>query len=529
MEELISQLTSIVRGMWKFRWSALIVAWVVGVVGAVVAFKVPDQYEASARIFVDTQSILKPLMSGLAVQPNVDQQVAMLSRTLMSRPTIEKLVRMADLDLKSESKAQQEALIENLSKSLTIKSTGRDNLYTLSYVAADKDKAKRVIQSMVSIFVESSLGASRKDTDSAKVFLDEQIKTYEAKLEEAEAKVKAFRLRNIDLQIGEGKDSAGQLGTIRAQLETAKLELREAENARDAAKKQMEVELKGGSSAPGSPASTAELAIPVSTPEIDARIDAQKRALDALLQRYTDQHPDIVSTRRLIKDLEEQRKREVAELRKAALAAPQQGPAGTTGNLMAQEMGRMMAAAELQVAGLKARVSEYQTRFAAAKEQLKTAPQLESEAAQLNRDYGIIKGNYESLVSRRQSAVMSGDLDMAAGMVDFRLIDPPRVSPKPVSPNRLLLLGGALVAALAAGLVTALGASQLRPVYNDAQDLRAKTGLPLLGVVSMILNDDERKREQMGRLRFYAGTGSLFASFLVAMVTISILAARQAG
>ena len=533
MEELISQLTSIVRGMWKFRWSALIVAWVVGVVGAVVAFRVPDQYEASARIFVDTQSILKPLMSGLAVQPNVDQQVAMLSRTLMSRPTIEKLVRMADLDLKSESKAQQEALIESLSKTLAIRSTGRDNLYTLSYVAADKDKAKRVIQSMVSIFVESSLGASRKDTDSAKVFLDEQIKTYEAKLEEAEAKVKAFRLRNIDIQIGEGKDSAGQLGAIRAQLETAKLELREAENARDAAKKQMEAELKpsGGApgSAPGSAASAAELVIPVATPEIDARIDAQKRALDALLQRYTDQHPDIVSTRRLIKDLEEQKKREIAELRKAALAAPQQGPAVPAGNLMAQEMGRMMAAAELQVAGLKARVSEYQTRFAAAKEQLKTAPQLESEAVQLNRDYGIIKGSYESLVSRRQSAVMSGDLDMAAGMVDFRLIDPPRVSPKPVSPNRLLLLGGAFLAALAAGLVTAFGASQLRPVYNDAQDLRAKTGLPLLGVVSMILSDDERKREQMGRLRFYAGTGSLLASFLVAMVTVSIIAARQVG
>ena len=104
MEELIAQFTSIARGMWKFRWTGLIVAWVVGAVGAVVAFKVPDRYEAMARIFVDTQSILKPLMSGLAVQPNVDQQVTMLSRTLISRPNIEKLVRMADLDLKSGSK-----------------------------------------------------------------------------------------------------------------------------------------------------------------------------------------------------------------------------------------------------------------------------------------------------------------------------------------------------------------------------------------------------------------------------------------
>lgn len=529
MEELISQLTSITRGMWKFRWTGLIVAWIVGAVAAVIAFKVPDRYEASARIFVDTQSILKPLMSGLAVQPNVDQQVSMLSRTLISRPNIEKLVRMADLDLKSVSKVQQEGLIESLMQSVTIKSAGRDNLYTLNYVEADKDKAKRVIQSMVSIFVESSLGASRKDTDSAKVFLDEQIKTYEGKLEEAEARLKAFRLRNLDLQTGDGKDSASRLAEISRQLETARLELREAENARDAARKQLDAERPGGVSGTLVTQSLLqESAISVATPEIDARIEAQKRALDGLLQRYTDQHPDIISTRRLLKDLEEQKRREVAELRKAAMAAPAQ-PQGGNASLALQEMGRLLATSEVQVAALKARVGEYQARYAAAREQSKTSPQIEAEAAQLNRDYGIVKKNYEDLVSRRQSAAMSGDLDMASGVVDFRLIDPPRVSPKPVSPNRMLLLAAGLGAALAAALAVAFAASQLRPVYNDAQELRAKTGLPLLGVVSMILSDEERKQERAGRIRFYAGTGGLFASYVVAMVTVSILAARQVG
>lgn len=528
MEELISQITSILRGMWKFRWPGLVVAWVVGIAGGVAAFKVPDRFEASARIFVDTQSILKPLMSGLAVQPNVDQQVSMLSRTLISRPNIEKLVRMADLDLKSETKAQQEGLVESLMKSVEIKSAGRDNLYTLNYINADREKAKRVIQSMVSIFVESSLGASRKDTDSAKVFLDEQIKTYEAKLEEAETRLKDFRLRNLELQTGEGQDSVSRMGEISRQLEAAKLELREAENARDAARKQLEAERTGGGGSSVTQSLLQESAISVATPEIDARLDAQKRNLDALLQRYTEQHPDIVSGRRLIKDLEEQKRREVAELRKAALAQPSTAQGGSA-NLAVQEMGRMLATSEVQVAALKARVSEYQSRYASAREQSKTSPQLEAEASQLNRDYGIVKKNYEDLVARRQSAVMSGDLDMASAVVDFRLIDPPRVSPTPVSPNRMLLLGGALLASVGAGLLVTFAASQLRPVYDDAQQLRTKTGLPLLGVVSMILTDDDRKRERTNRLGFFAGTGGLLASFLVALVTISILAARQAG
>ena len=185
MHELLTQITSIAKGMYKYRWPAIATAWIVALLGAIAIWRIPDQYEASARIFVDTQTILKPLMSGLAVQPDVNQQVTMLSRTLISRPNVEKLVRMADLDLDAKTKAQQDANVERLMKTLEIKSTDRDNLYFLSFRDSNPDRAKRAIQSLVSIFVESGLGASRKDTDSAKTFIAEQIKAYQLKLEEA--------------------------------------------------------------------------------------------------------------------------------------------------------------------------------------------------------------------------------------------------------------------------------------------------------------------------------------------------------
>ncbi len=124
MEELIRQALSILRGMWKYRWPAVVTAWVAAIVGVVIVFKIPDQYEASARIYVDTQSILKPLMAGLTVQPNVEQQVSMLSRTLISRPNVEKLIRMADMDLKASSKTEQEALIERLTKDIQVRTPG---------------------------------------------------------------------------------------------------------------------------------------------------------------------------------------------------------------------------------------------------------------------------------------------------------------------------------------------------------------------------------------------------------------------
>ena len=519
MEELMGQISAAAKGMWKFRWQGLAVAWIAAIVGVAAVFKVPDQYEATARIFVDTQSILKPLMSGLAVQPNIDQQVVMLSRTLINRPNIEKLVRMADLDLKNDSKKQQDAMVEELMKALEIKSTARDNLYSLSFRDRDPDRAKRVIQSLVSIFVESSLGASRKDTDSAKVFISDQIKSYEAKLEAAETRLKDFRLRNLELQSGDGRDSAGRLADMSAQLEQARLDLREAETARDAAKTQLAGE-KTSNASIVTQSLLQESALSVATPEIDARIEAQKRNLDNLLQRFTDQHPDILSGRRLVKELEEQKKKEVAELRKAAMASPTGG--GANNSLAAQELSRMLAAAEVQVAALRARVAEYSSRYAQARLMMKTSPQIEAEAAQLNRDYAINKKNYEDLVARRQSAVMSGDLDVASGVADFRLIDPPRVSPQPVSPNRSLMLPIALLAALAAGLFTAFAGSQLRPVFYKPSELRSKLDLPVLGMVSLTMSDTDMRRERVHLIRFWIASGSLLAVFGAVLLTTSM-------
>lgn len=522
MDELISQIFTSAKGMWKHRWLGLLVAWLVTAIGTLVVLSVPDKYEATARIFVDTQSILKPLMSGLAVQPNVDQQVVMLSRTLISRPNVEKLIRMADLDLKSQSRSAQEALIDQLMKTLEIKNVGRDNLYVLSYRDSSPEKAKRVVQSLVSIFVESSLGDSRKDSNTAKKFIDEQIKGYMAKLEEAEVRMKEFRVRNIELQTADGKDMAGQIGAVSSQLSQARLELREAENARDAARRQLEAE-KSQNADITSRSLLQESAMSISTPEIDGRIDTQRRNLDALLQRFTEEHPDVVGARRLIKELEDIKRKEVQELRKTAMANP---ASSSSNSLVYQELNRLLATSEVQVASLRARVGEYEARFNRARELMKTAPQIEAEFVQLNRDYDTNKKNYHDLVARRESAALTGDLESAAGVADFRLIDPPRVSPNPVAPNRLLLMPLALLAALGAGLAVAFIASQLRAVFYDARSLRDAVGLPLLGVVTLVMDEGSVRQERSDLKKFLGASGGLVAIFIAGMIVFSIMSGR---
>lgn len=520
MEDILRQALVILRATWKHRRLGMLVAWVVGAIAAGVILRIPDRYEASARIFVDTQSILKPLMSGLAVQPNIEQQVMMLSRTLISRPNVEKLVRMADLDLSIKGKAEQDALIDGLMTSLKIQSVGRDNLYLLSYRDTEPGKAQRVVQALVSIFVESSLGDKRQDSDSARKFIEEQIRNYEKKLQDAESRLKDFKLRNMELQVGEGKSGIDQLSTLTNELNSSRLALREAENSRDAMRRQIVGEEPVLlPEAPGADSG-------VSLPEIDGRIDAQKRNLDNLLQRYTDQHPDVVGTRRLIKDLEDQKRKELVARKSFAAANP---GSSVSNNPVYQQLKVSLAETEANVASLQARVAEYEARYKRTNNLLKTQPQLEAEYTQLNRDYDIHKKNYEQLVTRRESAELSGDLEAAGSVADFRLIDPPRASSKPVAPNRLLLLPAGLLIALAAGLFVAFAASQIRPVFFDGKTLRDETGLPLLGTVSLIPNEARRLKERASLHRFLIATAGLVIAYGGGVAVLSFLSQRVAG
>ncbi len=514
MDELLSQVTATARGMWIYRRLAMLTIWVVGAIGAGVVLTMPDSYQASARVFVDTQSILRPLMTGIAVQPNIEQQVSMLSRTLINRPTVERLVRMADLDLGATSKASTDALVDAVTQSIKIQSTGRDNLYTLSYRDQSPEKAQLVVKSLLTIFVESSLGATRQDSDSARRFLDDQIKTYESKLTEAEGRLKAFKLRNIEMQSEAGLDSAGRASQIESTLNQARLELREAESARAAAARQLEEMRAQTAKALAGP--TPE----VQTPELDTRLLAQKQNLDGLLQRYTDGHPDVIRTRTLIADLEEQKRKEIEVLRRK-LQQTGSVPIAQT-NPAAVELTRIYSAAQVQVASLRARVVEYEARAQRVHEQLKVAPQLEAELAQLNRDYQVHQKNYSDLVARRESALMSGKLENTSNVAEFRVIDPPRVAPKPVAPNRLLLMPASLAAAIAAGLGIAFVMSQIRPVFFDGATLRQVTQLPLLGVVALIPNEEQRRRESRSLKRFAVASVAFLLLYAGGMAALSI-------
>jgi len=75
MNELIDMVLGYLRGIWRNRWYGLACAWLVCVIGWIIVFRMPDQYEISARVYVDTQTVLRPVLQGLTVDLNPNAQV----------------------------------------------------------------------------------------------------------------------------------------------------------------------------------------------------------------------------------------------------------------------------------------------------------------------------------------------------------------------------------------------------------------------------------------------------------------------
>jgi polysaccharide chain length determinant protein (PEP-CTERM system associated) len=518
MQQLIEQLVDYLRGMWQRRWIGLAFAWLVVLVGSIWVFRLPDQYEASARVYVDTQSMLRPLMQGMTVTPDAGQQTAILSRTLLSRPNVEKIIRKSDLD--TSAKASADSLVDATQRELKISRTiYGENLYTISFRYTEPKKARDVVQAALSTFIEQSLGESRSGSDSARKFLDEQIRDYDQRLKEAEAKVNAFKIKYMGLFPTTGKDFVAGMGMISDQIKDAKLELRVAEQTRDGIRSQLKDQMEGRTAAL---AANPEYAPKIAVPELDGRIDALKRQIDESLRNYTDQHPDVVGNRRLLARLEEERAREIEARRKAALGRPSELPSGDP---VVEQLKVALNESEANLTTLRAKVAEFEARYISYKAAAESLPRIDSEFTQLTRDYDIQKNQYAALVSRRETASMTGKLE-DAGVAEFRIIDPPRVTPNPVAPNRMALLWGLIAGSLAAGFATALGVSVIRPTFHDGRVLREIAGRPLLGMVSMIASRELRSKRRRSALIFVGGMSGLMASYAVAF-TITYLAAGR--
>ena len=519
IEQLVTVALSTLQGMWRYRWSALTLAWGTCLVGWAVVYLMPDVYSANARFYVDTESMVRRVVKDLTVSADMMSEINVLTRVMLSRPQLEKTARLADMDLDVSTPQQHEAMIERLAQSIHITREGAESVFRISYEDSDRNRAETVVKTVLDTFVEDALGERRTDSGAATEFLDTQIGEYERRLDEADERLAEFKRQNIGLMPGETGDYYTRLQKGMADIEETRAALKLAEETRSEYARQLEGEEPVFGVLSGR-AATNEGARPVGSN--DALIARYEAEMQTLLLKYTPGHPDVRALQETIDRLRSQQTTSSAPTLTAPAPTPRHAPVlpGDTldVNLVYQRMRMGLSEAEVSIATLSSKLATQEADVKELQARVDTIPEIERQLSALNRDYDVTRTQYENLLKRREQLYITGEVEQSGDQLQFRPIEPPRALLKPVGPNRPLLLSGATVFAIGLALAFGFLLHQLNPVFNNRRDLRDATGLPVLGAISFAEGADVRALAKRRDRMFAAACGVLPVALVLAMV-----------
>jgi len=465
------------------------------------------------------------VLEGLAVGENPASALGLVQEALLSRPQLEAVIKKTQLGVRNISPAQLDALILELQTRIKVTATavrgddaGHDNLYTISYQHPSREKSVDVVKTLLDGFVADTLQGNRSGADEAQAFLKGQITDYERRLAAAEARLADFKKRNVGMIPGERGDYFTRLDAEMAGLQKSETELAVATARRDALRAQLETSQRY---IPGT-ANAANAAPAAQTSDVSARIAEAEARLENLLLKYTDKHPEVIALRQTIADLKAREAKEMAELAK--------GGSGTgairslTANPVYQAIQLQVNQVDVDMAALHGAIAQHEQQIKELRRIVDLAPEVEREFAELNRDYGVTKAQYEALVRRLEQAHIS-DQAARSGVMRFEIIDPPRANVKPVWPNRPLFAVAGLIGGIVFGLGVTLTLHLLAPTFCDARMLAQRTGLRVLGAVSRVRAPLEVAQATRDRRRF-ALAGAALIGGCAALVLFGNVGAR---
>jgi polysaccharide chain length determinant protein (PEP-CTERM system associated) len=480
MDALRLLLAQYLRAAWRRRWMGVIIAWLACGAGWAGVYMVPNQYESSARLFVDADAVLTPLLRGLAADSAPTTQLEIIQRTLLSRPNLEKLVSKTDLDLTLNGPSDRERLLTRLSIDIKVNPQTR-NLFTITYRDKSPKLAHDVVQTLLTIFVESATGGSRTDMENARRFLERQIQSYEQQLRAAEKRRAEFRSRYIEVLPATDNPNVPALEGARGAAQALEGKLQDATETRDALKQEVD------KTPPMLVTDTGDTRGTINGQPVKSKLQEAEEQLRLMLLRDTEAHPDVIAQHKLI-----------ASLRAAPRDAPAEpggkdpakdmAPGGTAHSVPNQVYDQLkvkLIEADSTVLSLQRQHDEavrYRDRLEKVQRE---QPGLIAEYQNMDRDYGVLRRNYEELLGRLQSANIAQAADTQADKVKLQIIDPPEIPRLPVAPNRMLLLTFVLFGGIAAGVGVTVLFGQLDRSFSTVDDLRV-LGLPVLGGISVL-------------------------------------------
>ena len=519
MDGVFEQVRIAIHSVWRRRWLALGVAWGLCLLGWLVVAMLPNKYESQAKVSVQTQALLSDRIgiSSAERQAAVDR----VRQTLTSTANLEKVVRRTDLNKQVANDAdlagQVGAIRENIAVTALPDNVLQIKAEASSPALSNAENARlatAIVQNLIDLFVEDNLAGGRGETQQAIRFFDTKLAGLEKQMMDAEQRRVAFETKYMGLLPGEGSISQ-RMTSARMELSNVDSQLASAQGSLAAARGQL------ASTPPTIQTPNYAAAAPVAFDPVAGQVAALEGQLSqAYAKGWTDAHPDVVAT-----------KSQIARTRAQSRgsAAPRASAGGGTissPNPMYVTMRSMVAEKEALVGAAGARKAQLQNEIAQMAARQVSEPGVAAEQERLNRDYDVLKRQYDKLLEDREAVRLRSDVALQTDAVQFKVIEPPSKPTVPATPNRPILLTLILVAGLGAGAAAAFAAAQFKTTFPSAKKLAETTGLPVLGTVSEVVTPTiaaTRRRQ----LAWLAGGGGALAGCYALLMAVELFQRAQ--
>ena len=497
---------------------ALLLGWLV-VWGA--SWILPPRYKSTTLILVQQPSMPKDYVTP-NVSDNLQDRLASITQQILSRTRLLTIIRKLNLYQGGRKQLTPDDQVAQMQKDIDIElvrdAGDRITAFRVNFSARDPRTAQAVTSQLTELFINENLRTRQQESEDTTNFIKDQLDAARDNLASQEDKVRAFETQHEGELPSQQASNLAILGGLQSQLQSEQDALNSARQQRA----YYEALLGQFTNQTSTAHTTAE---PVQdgspTAAIDQQLEVLRAKLANLRSRYTDQYPDVAATRDEIAKLEAMRQDVLfgAKSKASSKSTNAIGSAASSNVLspLAQVRGQLeanqmeIANREQAIAGLKARINDYQTR-------LNAVPATQQQLADLTRGYDQSKQNYDDLLKKESDSEMATSMEQMQQGERFTMLDPPSLPLKPDFPNRLKFCGIGLGAGLGLGVLLVLTLEFFDKRIYSEKEILALLPVPVLAAVPEIQEPEDIKRAR----------GKMILNWAITAIVLLVIGAGSA-
>lgn len=472
------------------------------------------KYKSSTLILVE-----QPTMPESYVAPNVNEnlqnRMQSITQQILSRTRL--MMIIDKLNLYSEAQAPKtpddkvEAMRKDISVDLVRDSRNQEiTAFRVSFSAHDPILAKKVTNELTQLFIGENNRVREEQSQGTTHFIEQQLEDARVALAAQEAKVKQFESMHEGALPSQQASNLQILSGLQGQLQNQQDALNTAKQQRvyfQTSIEQYKNLHAAGRSIDGAPTGVAAL---------DQQLNSLQTQLTDLSSHYTDSYPDVQKVKAQIAKTERQ-KQELLAAPKTGSKQANETESGPLLQLQSQLQANQLeiASRERGIAGLEARINEYQGR-------LNSEPATEQQLDDITRGYEQSKANYNDLLKKKNNSVMATSMEQMQQGERFTMLDPPSLPIKPDFPNRLKFCGFGIVAGLGLGCLVVFFLEFFDDRIHGEKELKAMLPINVMAEIPEIqspLDQEKRKR----RMVLGWTMAAIIGAVIVAGSTVSFL------